>query len=221
MKESSGWKKTFWIAGSIFLICFLYALVRYNVVRSVSYEHIPLYISNKAISLASTFLIGMSFVIGPLARFFPNTFVNLFYLRKPLGIVGFGIAAIHAIMSLLLFDKANYPKFFLESGKLNFTGEITMLFGVLAFFIFAVLALIGIPSVEEKLSRSDWQAIQRLGYIAYMLVLFHVALMGWKGWFEASSWQYGLASITLVSSLFIVFVLLTRFVVVFLPHTKQ
>lgn len=120
-------------------------------------------------------------------------------------------------MSLILFDKANYPKLFLQNGKLNFIGETSILFGILAFLIFSIVSVISIPSIEEKLDEENWQKIQRFGYIAYILVLFHVVIMGYKGWVASESWQYGLASITLVASIFIVFVLLMRLIIVFFP----
>lgn len=219
-KSSSGWKKAIFISLIVFLICFSYAFIRYNIVRNVSFEHLPLYITNKAIALTATILIGLSFLIGPLTHFFPKVFSNSLSIRKNLGLTGFGVAAIHAFMSLLLFNKINYPKFFLQNEKLNFIGEITMLFGILAFFIFLIMSIIAIPSIEEKLTPQQWRTMQRLGYIAYGFVLLHVSIMGWKGWFQADSWQYGLASITLVASLFIILILVLRFLVIIIPQKK-
>ncbi len=42
-------------------------------------------------------------------------------LIKFCGLVGFSLAAIHALMSMLLFSPIYYPKFFLEAGKTNLT----------------------------------------------------------------------------------------------------
>lgn len=215
-------KKNIWSGGikvsiAVFLLCFVYAFVRYNVVRSVSFEQVPLYISNKAIALTSTILIGMSFLLGPLARFFPATYVKHLSLRKSIGVIGFGVASIHAIASLILFDKAYYSRFFLENGKLNWVGESTMLFGILAFLIFAIVSISSLPDIEERLQKDQWKVIQRLGYAAYVFVLLHVGLMGYRGWFQADSWQYGMASITLIACLFIVFVFLMRILVVIFP----
>lgn len=219
--EEGGWKKALFISLLIFAICFVYAFIRYNIVRNVSLEHLPLYITNKAVALSATIMIGLSFLLGPLAHFFPQTFVKHLDFRGKFGLVGFGAAAFHALMSLILFDKANYPKFFLENGKLNFIGETSIIFGILAFLIFSIVSVISIPSIEEKLDEEKWQQIQRFGYIAYIFVLLHVVMMGYKGWFTPESWQYGLASITLVASIFIVFVLLMRLIVIVFPAKSK
>jgi len=208
--RSTGWKKTIWIGIVVFVISFLYAFVRYNIVREVSLEQLPLYITNKAVAMAATIVIGLSFVLGPLAGFFPSRFSKWTYIRKPLGLLGFGLAFIHAIMSLILFNPANYSRFYSESGKLTGLIESSMLFGILAFFIFGIMTIIAIPSIEEKLDKGQWKTILRLGYLAYIFVLLHVALMGYRGWFNPDAWQYGLASITLITAFFIILVLLLR-----------
>lgn len=204
----------------VFVLSLLYAVVRYHVVRSVPLEQFPLYISNKAFAMSATIIIGLSYVLGPLARFFPRVFVQHLDLRKYLGITGFGVAAIHAIISLLLFDKAYYPRFFMESGKLTLAGESSMLFGVLAFMVFSVICLTSLPSIEEKMHPEQWKYVQRLGYIAYIFVLLHVAIMGYRGWFRPDAWEYGMASITLITALFIIFVLLMRILVLAFPKKK-
>lgn len=194
----------------VFVVSMFYAVVRYNLVRSVPLDNIPLYIFNKAIALSATILIGLSFLLGPLARFWPKQFSQHLPLRKHLGVFGFGIASLHAVISLILLTPAYFPRFFNTGGKLNLIGESSMLFGVLAFIIFAAVSVTSLPEVEKNMDQSKWKFIQRLGYLAYVFVLAHVALMGFRGWFRAESWQYGLASISLISVLFIVFVLIMR-----------
>jgi DMSO/TMAO reductase YedYZ heme-binding membrane subunit len=214
------WKTGSKIVLLVFLLCFSYAFLRYNIVRSVSFEQVPLYINNKAISFSATVLIGLSFLLGPLARFFPQKFVKHLPLRKPLGLFGFGMASVHAIISLVLFDKQYYPRYYSETGRLTLNGESALLFGILAFVIFFVVAVTSLPSMEERMQESQWKTIQRLGYLAYIFVFFHVAIMGHKGWFMADSWQYGMVSISLISSLFIIFVCIMRILVVLLPQKK-
>src|SRR3989344_3307824 len=139
--KSVGWGKTSAIVFIIVGLCLSYAILRYNIVRSVPLDNLPLYITNKAIALAATILIGLSFLLGPLARFFPQTFVKHLSLRKQLGLFGFGMASLHAIMSLILFDKAYYPRFYTETGKLTIIGESSMLFGIFAFIVFAIVSI--------------------------------------------------------------------------------
>ncbi|OGE37105.1 hypothetical protein A3B45_04245 [Candidatus Daviesbacteria bacterium RIFCSPLOWO2_01_FULL_39_12] len=212
--KSVGWKETLITVLIVFGLSLFYAIIRYNIVRNVSFDNLPLYIVNKAVALSATILIGLSFLLGPLARFFKKQFIPHLYLRKHLGVIGFGVAALHAVMSLILLNPAYYPRFYLEGGKLNLAGESAMLFGILSFLIFAAISVTSIPPVEKQMHPNQWKLVQRFGYLAYVFVLVHVAIMGYGGWFRIESWQYGLASISLISALFIIFVLTMRVLVI-------
>ena len=217
---SGGWKITIIVFAFIFSFFFVYAFIRYNVIRDVPFEHIPLFITNKVLAISGTILIGLSFLLGPFTRFWPQTFERTLYLRKPLGVFGFGIAALHSVISLALLSPAYYPKFFLESGKLNLTGEASLLFGILALFIFSVVALTSIPAIASQMKPEQWKSIQRLGYLAYIFVLLHVVVMGFQGWLSSNSYLYGFISISLISALFIITVLLFRLIVIIYPTKK-
>jgi len=194
----------------VVLLALGYAVLRYNIARHVPYSHFPLYIANKSFALSATILIGFSFLLGPLAHFWPKTFVQKLDLRKYFGTYGFALAALHAVMSLVLLSSKYYPRLFALDGKMTAIGESTMLFGIVAFVVFFAVSLASLPSVAQSMQPGEWQRTQRLGYLAYFLVLLHVALMGWGGWWKADSWKFGLVSISLISSLFIVFVLIMR-----------
>src|SRR3990167_8885973 len=136
-ETNSGWRKSTTIFLIIFIFTFAYALLRYNVARNVAIDQIPLYISNKAIALTATILIGFSFLLGPLAHFWPKKFEQHLYLRKNLGVFGFGIAAFHAIISLMIFSPSYYSRYFnATTEKMTLGGESAVLMGILAFFIF-------------------------------------------------------------------------------------
>lgn len=215
--KNKGWKTALLIFSATFAVTLGYAFLRYNVVRNVSYENIPLFIANKAIALTATILIGLSFLLGPLARFLPKLFVPHLYLRKHLGVTGFAAAALHALISLVLLTPAYYPKFFLPNGKMDLIGESSILFGILAFLIFLAISITSLPPIENRMDPRQWKFVQRLGYLAYILILFHVAVMGWAGWWQPESWKFGLASISLISALVIVFVLIMRAIVIVFP----
>lgn len=203
-----------------FTLSLLYAFMRYNVVRDVPLINFPLYIANKSIAMEATILIGISFLLGPLARF-RKSFVESLELRKGLGLWGFGMASFHAIASLLLLSPAYYQRLYGEAGKLTLQAEGFLAFGILAFLVFAIVSFTSIPGVSSNLDPAKWKTIQRLGYIGYIFVLSHVAILGYKGWSRADSYQYGLASISLVSVMFIVFVLLMRIVVMIFPKKTR
>ncbi len=214
----AGLRGTTAITAVVLAITFAYAVVRYNVIRGVPWEQLPLFISNKAIALAAVVFIALSYDFGPLARFWPRVFVPELPMRKFFGLLGFGLAAAHALISLLIFSPAYYPKFFTEAGKLNLTGELSMLFGVLALFIFLAAALTSLPSVAASMGRSQWQAVQRVGYLAFFLVLLHVLVMGFEGWLKPSGWPGGLLPISLIAFIVIAFTLLIRAAVIIFPQ---
>lgn len=220
--DRQGWKNATIIFFITFALTFAYAIIRYNVVRNVPIDQIPLYITNKSVALTATILIGLSFLLGPLTRFWPKKFEHQLYLRKYLGVFGFSIAALHAIMSLMLFSSSYYPKYFdTVTGKMTLGGESAVLFGILAFLIFSAIAVTSLPSVEEKMQPAQWKSVQRLGYLAFFFVLLHVAVLGYKGWLNSESYSYGLISISLITALFIIFVLVMRAIVTLLPTRKQ
>src|SRR3989344_2536001 len=116
--KAVGGKQSLIISLVVIGLSLAYAIVRYNVVRDIPYSNLPLYIYNKAIALAATLLIGISYIMGPLARFWPS-FRRHLHLRKHLGVTGFGVAALHAIISLVILTPAYYPRFFEPKGKMN------------------------------------------------------------------------------------------------------
>lgn len=199
------------------LIAFSYGILRYHILKGTPWAHFPLFINNKVISLSSVTFIAFSYVLGPLARFWPNTMLPLLGTRKFFGLLGFGFGAVHGLMSLLLFSPANYPKFFLSDGTLNLTGELSMLFGVLSFFMFAAVAVTGVPSISQSMSQDRWQGVQRLGYAGLVLVLLHVLSMGLEGWMTPGNWPGGMLPISLVAAIIIVVALLLRIVVLLSP----
>lgn len=216
-ERKSGWKWALLAFAIVLMITFSYSVVRYNIFKGVPADQIPLFIFNKAISLTAVVLIGLSFFIGPMARLWTKKFAPFLYMRKYLGVLGFAVAAMHSVISLLLFSPSYYPKFFAETGKLTMTGELSMLFGVLAIFIFSGVAVTSMPSVEKQLHPKQWKFVQRLGYLAFIFTLLHVWAMGWEGWINPSGWPAGLLPISLLAAMVIIAVLIARSLAIIFP----
>lgn len=215
--KSVGWHETFTTFFIVTIFSLGYAIVRYNIIREVPFENVPLYISNKAIAMAATILIGISFVMGPLARF-SQGIVRHLYLRKHVGLVGFALAAMHTLMSMILLGPAYYSRLYLASGKLTLVGESAMLFGVLAIVVFSIVSITSMPPIFKHMDFKQWQFVQRLGYLAYIFVMLHVYVMAYKGWSNPDAYSYGFIPVSLLSVLVIVFVLLMRVLVMALPN---
>lgn len=109
--------------------------------------------------------------------------------------------SLHFLMDLILLSPANYAKFFDPSGTLNWTGELTFLFGVLAYGCLLFPAITTLPYMYDALGVERWLRSQRLGYVALSLGCAHSFTMGYKSWFDFSTWPGWLPPMTLLGFL--------------------
>ncbi len=189
---------------------FTYAIVRYHVIRGVAWSELPLFISNKAVALSAVAFIALSYSLGSLAAFWPHRFEQTLPARKFFGLLGFGFAALHSVMSLVILSPAYYARFFEESGKLSLIGELSILFGVVSFAVFSLVAITSIPSIFQALGKEKWLQFQHLGYWGMLVILGHVFVMGYRGWMDTASWPGGLLPISLVAAIILFVALFLR-----------
>ena len=64
----------------------------------------PLFIANRALSLACVFFIATSYMIGKVFKVYDGDYPKRLILIKFCGLIGFSLAAIHSCMALLLFS---------------------------------------------------------------------------------------------------------------------
>ncbi|MBI4174281.1 MAG: ferric reductase-like transmembrane domain-containing protein [Candidatus Aenigmarchaeota archaeon] len=144
---------------AIFLMTLFYLVV----VRSRPLA--PGTLSN-SFAIAATFVIGLCFLLGPLARMKPH-FVAYLRFRKPLGLWGYLFAAIHAAAALLIaFGTITDPE-----------NLISIISGIIAFAIFTLMAATSTGKAIAKLGFHKWKKLQQTGYIAFFLVLVHFAII--------------------------------------------
>ena len=187
-----------------------YAVVRYHLFGGVDWEHFPLFIANKAISLSAVFFIAMSYLIGKAFKVYDTAPEKRLILIKFCGLIGFSLAAIHAFMSLLLFTPEYYPKLFGSDGRLNLTGELSMAFGVLSLWCLTVTAIASFPFMYDAVGAERWKRGQRMGYLCLALAGGHVVVMGLPGWLKPAGWHGYLPPISLVAFIVILFALLMK-----------
>jgi DMSO/TMAO reductase YedYZ heme-binding membrane subunit len=95
-------------AGAIISIVMIfglaYAMLRYHIAGPVPWKDFPFFILNKGISLSAFILLTCNFGFGPLNNLgvrVPEGWLNA---RKAMGMTGFLLVLIHALMSFMLFS---------------------------------------------------------------------------------------------------------------------
>lgn len=173
----------------------------------------PFFVPNKAIAGAGMTLLALTFLIGPLSRYF-NRWDYLLAYRKEIGIVGAFLAFFHGLVSYFFLPK-KFPQEWLDFSTLEFGAGLV---GAIALFALFVLSW---KSVIAKMSGQVWWFLQRWG-LRFVIVatLLHVFVMKWGGWVKwikqgggkptaelANPWMPGLG---ILASLFITWVVIVR-----------
>lgn len=134
----------------------------------------------RSTSLVGVVLLHIVLLIGPLCRL-NDAFLPLLYNRRHLGVTLFFFAAIHGIFSLIQFHALGNVSL-LESlfgANTKYTEISAFPFQILGFFALCIFTLMAITSHDfwlKNLSPSLWKSLHMGVYIAYGLVVMHVAL---------------------------------------------
>jgi DMSO/TMAO reductase YedYZ heme-binding membrane subunit len=184
---------------AIFGFALAYAVIRYHFAGDVPWRHFPLFILNKATSLAAVFFVACSYLIGKVIRWHDHDKALRLVVIKFCGLMGFFLAAVHAFFSLCLLSPAYYGKYFDDGGRLNLQGEVAMTVGVVALFFLLAPAVSTLPMIPKAIGGWRWKRNQRAGYIALALVLIHLVVLGLKGWLAPKGWHGGIPPVSLVA----------------------
>ena len=179
-----------------------YAVLRYRIVGPVPWTDFPFFILNKGISLSAFILLAFNFGFGPMNNLglrIPEGWLNA---RKAMGMTGFLLVLIHALMSFMLFSPSVYAKFFLDNGSLTLLAGLSMLFGILGFVV-----LWGYNMSFQTFLREDKAFIQFITSRKFMLFALllgaaHLFFMGYEGWLKPAGWHGGLPPVSLVAFVF-------------------
>ena len=186
----------------VILISIGYAIVRYHIFGPVPWKDFPFFILNKGISLAAFILLACNFGFGPLNNLGVSVPTGWLNARKALGMTGFLLVLIHALMSFVLFSLSTYGKFFETDGTLTLLGGLSMLGGVLAFVV-----LWGYNMSFQTFLREDKAFIQFITSRTFLLWAMllgasHVFFMGYEGWLSPAGWHGGIPPVSLVAFAF-------------------
>ena len=185
----------------VFGACLFYAVVRYHLAGDVAWRHLPLFILNKATSMAAVVFVGCSYLIGKVIHWHDHNKILRLVVIKFCGLMGFFLAGIHAFMAVMLMTPVYFAKYFEASGKMNLQGELGMSVGVVALFLLVSPAITTLPMMPKELGRWRWKRSQRLGYLSLVFVVVHLVVLGLKGWLTPKGWPAGLPPISLISLL--------------------
>lgn len=192
------------IVGSALLFSFGYAITRYHIAGPVEWTDFPFFIFNKATSLAAFILLTLNFGFGPLKNLgvaVPESWLNA---RKVLGMTGFLLVVVHALMSFMLFSPAVYAQFFEPDGTLTLMGGLSMLGGVLAFVALWAYTMSFQTNLREDKAFIRYITSREFLLWAMLLGAVHLFFMGYKGWLNPSGWHGGIPPISLVAFTFFV-----------------
>ena len=183
----------------VLILAISYAVLRYHLAGPVPWKDFPFFILNKGFSLAAFVLIACNFGFGPLRNVGVPVPDSWLAARKAVGMTGFLLVLIHALMSFLLFKPAVYANFFAADGTLTLLAGLSMLAGVLAFVVLWAYNLSFQTFLREDKVFISFITSRRFLLVAFMLGGAHLLFMGYEGWMKPGGWHGGLPPISLVA----------------------
>jgi nitrite reductase/ring-hydroxylating ferredoxin subunit/DMSO/TMAO reductase YedYZ heme-binding membrane subunit len=134
----------------------------------------------RAFGTAALLLLHVVLSIGPLCRL-DRRFLPLLYNRRHLGVTTFLLGLVHAGLSLLQFHALGNvnPLVSLLTSNTSYDSLTGFPFQVLGFLALIVLFLMAVTSHDfwlANLSAPTWKRLHMLVYMAYGLLVMHVAL---------------------------------------------
>lgn len=162
-----------------------YAIVRYHVVKTVPWEHLPLYTTNKVFAV-----VGLAGLVG--SRLAAGRQRRQYY-----GLAGLWCTAVHVLMSQLLMGPAYFGKFYNDLGQLTWQAELSMATGVIGtgFLLWLLVATL------KTESQTGSSLVPNLARWTLLATALHLVFMGGAGWLTPADWQAasGLPPITLLA----------------------
>lgn len=162
----------------------------------------------RALGSCAFVLLNIILCIGPLARL-DSRFLPLLYNRRHLGVITFLVALAHAILAIGYYHGFGVvnPFFSLLTSNRNIASLRGFPFELLGLGALAILFVMAATSHDfwlKNLSQRTWKSLHMLVYVAYALLVGHVALGALqteRGWLAP---VLALAGVALVSTLHLV-----------------
>ena len=165
--------KVLWLGILLFLILFI--ALQFILHPTISIETLII----RSTAITAFLLLHIILMIGPLCRI-QHKYLPLLYNRRHLGVSMFLIAAIHSIFCMIQFHALGdtNPIVSIFTSNKNYSAISDFPFQALGFIAFIILFLMAISSHDfwmKNLSARFWKSMHMLVYIAYGLIILHVA----------------------------------------------
>lgn len=177
-----------------------YAVVRYHVFGGVAWSELPLFVSNKGISLASVLLFALAYLANRRMPVEPAARQRRRRLAREAGLSGFWLMVLHVAVSLGILDPRHYPVLIHATG-LTTAGTVCIVMGSVAALAFAVPALASNARIADGLTLAVWRRGQQVGYVALAFTSAHVLAVGAHNFAAVERWPGTLPPISLISFL--------------------
>jgi len=184
-------------------VSILYAVVRYNIVGTVLWKDLPIFVMNKGIALSALVLLTFNFSLSPLKNIGVHISDNWLDSRKSMGITGFVFAFIHLFMSVFILNPKYYSIFFIDDGTLSLRGGISLFGGILSFVLLWIYNISFKPILKHEKKIKEMISSRSFFVYGMLFTGIHLFFMGYTGWTTLSKWQGGLPPISLIS--FVIF----------------
>ena len=142
-----------------------------------SFGQYDLGVWNKALAWTAVILTGLSMILSGICYFWNFARPKIIY-RKQLGFIGFFYALFHFLITFfLLQENFPFPSYYFHPSNI-----FVITLGVMALLIFFGMTLIALPKIFNKIGGKNWRRLLRIGYIAYIFIIFHFAIDRYKSW---------------------------------------
>ncbi len=181
-----------------FVAAFVYAYIRYAVYGNAVFATDANFIINKAFAATAVLSVFSAYMISSLAKTGNNFARKNSSYKRYFGLSGFYFICLHVFFGFRIIKPEHHPQFFGTNDELALRGEIIIIIGVISLILFMFPAISSMKDVMKKLGKSRWSVFQRIGYIAFLMVMIHATMVGYHSWISPSTWYGGMPPITLI-----------------------
>lgn len=126
----------------------------------------------RSFALSGATFIGLALLSSSVFKWRPSL-AKYWYVRRSLGVMGWFFISLHILTVIGFLFQGDTSGIFYSLNPF----QNPIIFGVLAFPIFFLMAMTSTDWAVEKLGFRKWKAIHRLVYFGYLFAIFHFLLI--------------------------------------------